>query len=695
MENMENKFELFGKNVLTEEILKKYLSSNSYKKYRKIVKNKLPLDEAIAKEIASIMKNWAIENGATHYSHWFQPLNGNTAEKQTSFLNISLENELILEFPVDALFTGEADASSFPNGGLRTVFEARGCTSWDYTAPAFLKEDSTGKVLCIPTVFNSVKGEALDKRTPLLNSCRALENSVKRILKLFGENDVQEIISTIGAEQEYFLIKREFYEKRKDIKLTGRTLFGREVTKTMNKHYLKTISEATGTFMNKVEEELWKLGVPAKTKHNEVALHQYELVPNHENMYLASNHDQLIMEILKREAKKLGLTCILHEKPFEGMNGSGKHNNWSIVTEERENLFSGGDTPIQNARFLTMIVALIVAVNKHADLIRATIATASNDLRLSGYEAPTTIISMYLGEEITEILEELTKPNTTIKLGETNIKFSDKFITDRNRTSPFAFVGNRFEFRMPGSASSIAVCNTVLNAIMAESLDNIYSELENSNNFYEDLQRVLVRLIQENKKIIYNGNNYSDEWKKKAEELQLSNIKYAWQAFRAFIDEQSIELFEKYSIYSKKELDSRYNIKLSKYINAISLEAEILISMIEQDIWPAAIKYSNYLNQSIEIANKNKVIEPNLEIDLLKNIRENLNIINTKIFKLKKCLEEKEKILDITKKAKFAQEEIREKVFGLRENIDNLESLISKGYWPFPTYEEILLEVKK
>jgi len=692
---MENKFELFGKNVLTEEILKKYLSASSFKKYKKIVKNKLPLDEVTAKEIAAIMKNWAIENGATHYSHWFQPLNGNTAEKQTSFLNISLENELILEFPVDALITGEADASSFPNGGLRTVFEARGCTSWDYTAPAFLKEDSTGKVLCIPTVFNSVKGEALDKRTPLLNSCKALEDSVKRILKLFGENDSQEIISTIGAEQEYFLIKREFYEKRKDLKLTGRTLFGREVNKTMNKHYLRTISEATGTFMNKVEEELWKLGVPAKTKHNEVALHQYELVPNHENMYLASNHDHLIMEILKREAKKLGLTCILHEKPFAGMNGSGKHNNWSIVTEERENLFSGGDTPEQNARFVTMLVALMVAVNKHANLIRATIATASNDLRLSGYEAPTTIISMYLGEEITEILEELTKDNTTIKLGKTNIKFTEKFITDRNRTSPFAFVGNRFEFRMPGSASSIAVCNTVLNTIMAESLDAIFEELENSNDFYSDLQKTLAKLIKENKQIIYNGNNYSDDWKKKAQELELSNIKYAWQAFNAFIDKQSVELFEKYNIYSEKELNSRYNIKLSKYISAISLEAEVLIDMINQDIIPQAIKYSNYLNQSIEIANKNSLIEPNLEINILKNIRENLNIINTKVLELKKALEEQETLLDITQKARFAQEVIREKTFLLRENIDNLETLISKEYWPFPTYEEILLEVKK
>lgn len=688
---MENKFEIFEKNVLTEEKLKNYLSTNNFKKYKKIIRNKLPLDKEIAKEIATVMKNWAIENGATHYSHWFQPLNGKTAEKQISFLSLTLEGELLLEFPLEALTTGEVDASSFPNGGLRSVFEARGCTKWDYTAPAFLKEDATGKVLCIPTVFNSVNGESLDKRTPLLNSCIAIENSVRRILKLFGYNDQQEIISTIGAEQEYFLLTKEMYNKRDDLKLTGRTLFGNELTKSMNIHYLKPISEATGIFMKKIDEELWKLGIPSKTKHNEVSFHQYELVPNHENMYFASNHDHLIMEILKREAKKMGLVCILHEKPFKGLNGSGKHNNWSIATEEKENLFSYGETPQQNARFITMIVALICAINKHADLIRATIATASNDLRLSGNEAPTTIISVFLGEELSQILNEISRENSKIKLGKTKITFNKQFTTDRNRTSPFAFVGNRFEFRMPGSSSSIAVCNTVLNTIMAESLDEIANQLKNSKNFYKDLQKVLAKLIKENNKIIYNGNSYSKECEEIAKERNLSNIKYSWQAFKAFINKNSIEMFEKYSIYNERELKSRYNIKLSKYINTITREAEVLINIINSSIIPSCIEYSNYLNKTIKNSTENNFIQPQIEIELLKNIRENMNIINKKVNKLNKKLLEQEKITDLTFKAKFSQEFIMDEMFNIRNNIDNLEKLISKKFWPFPTYEQMLL----
>jgi len=681
----------FGSNVFKEEILKRYLSPKSFERYKNIVKNKLPLDEDIAKEVAVIMKNWAIEKGATHYSHWFQPLNGITAEKQTSFLSLSLDSELILDFPVESLIVGEADASSFPSGGLRTVFEARGCTRWDYTAPAFLKEDSTGKVLCIPTIFESAKGESLDKRTPLLNSCDALEKETLRMLRLFGDNDTQEIFATVGAEQEYFLIKKDVFSKRKDLLLTGRTLFGQELPKSMNKHYLSAIGENIGEFMCRVEEELWKIGVPAKIKHNEVALHQYELVPYFENAYLSTNHDHLIMEMLRREAEKSGYVCLLHEKPFKGMNGSGKHNNWSIYTQKGENLFKYGYTPIENARFITIIVALISAVDKYADLIRATIATASNDIRLSGFEAPSSIVSMYLGEELTNILKLIMNDSGEIKLGTSDLKLTDTFVTDRNRTSPFAFVGNRFEFRMPGSASSIAVCNTVLNTVMAESLSNIVDELQNSTDFYNDLQKILSRLLKQHYRVIYNGNAYCGEWVNEAKQRGLSNLKHAPQAFKAFIKEESIKLFSKYNVYSKEELFARYDIKMNKYIKFIDTEANVMIDIAENDIIPACIKYSNYLSNSILCQKQVGLSSLEIEERLLKNIRERMNFLYNKCNILKKELKEKSVILDIDEKAKYYQENVRTALEDIREDVDCLETLVSKEYWPFPTYFDMLM----
>lgn len=687
----EDKFKLFGCNVFKEEILKRYLSPKSFERYKNIVENKLPLDENIAKEVAVIMKNWAIEKGATHYSHWFQPLNGITAEKQISFLSLSLDSELILDFPVESLIVGEADASSFPSGGLRSVFEARGCTRWDYTAPAFLKENSTGKVLCIPTIFESAKGESLDKRTPLLNSCDALEKETLRMLSLFGNNTTKEIFATVGAEQEYFLIKKDVFSKRKDLVLTGRTLFGEELPKSMNKHYLSSINENIGKFMCKVEEELWKIGIPAKIKHNEVALHQYELVPYFENVYLSTNHDHLIMEILKREAEKSGYICLLHEKPFKGLNGSGKHNNWSIYTKEGENLFKYGDTPIENARFITMIVALIAAVDKYSDLIRATIATASNDIRLSGFEAPSSIVSMYIGKELTTILEKIMNGSDKIKLGTSDLKLTDKFITDRNRTSPFAFVGNRFEFRMPGSSSSIAVCNTVLNTVMAESLSNIVDELKDSKDFYTDLQNLLAKMLEQHFKVIYNGNAYSEEWIKEAEERGLSNLKHAPDAFKAFINKDSIQLFSKYNVYSKEELFARYDIKMGKYIKFINTEADVILNIAEEDIIPACIKYSNCLSDSILHAKQIGLISTEIEEELLKNIREKMNSLYKKISNLKKELKEKTKISDIDEKANYYQESVRKEIEDIREDIDYLEGLVSKEYWPFPTYFDMLM----
>lgn len=685
-----NQFNIFGKNIFKEEILQKKLSKKDFKEYKEKIENKLPLDKELASKVANIMKDWAISKGATHYSHWFQPLNGMTAEKQTSFLSANLNNELKVEFPVEALVSGETDASSFPNGGLRSVFEARGLTKWDYTFPAFLKEDGNGLVLCIPTVLESPDGISLDKRTPLLNSCEALNKQLIRILRLFEDNKTTETFSTVGIEQEYFLIKKEHYKKRKDLVLTGRTLFGKELTSSVNKHYMSSISETTGRFMKKVEIELWKLGIPAKVKHNEVASRQYELVPQYENLKLGANHDFLTMEILQREAKKENLICLLHEKPFKGINGSGKHNNWSIYTKQGDNLFSYGKTPIENARFITIIVALIAAIDTYSDLIRATVATSGNDNRLSGYEAPSSIVSMYLGEELTGVINEIINDKEgKIKLGETQLSLFKTNITDRNRTSPFAFIGNRFEFRMPGSSASVAVCNTALNTIMAESLSNMANQLENSKDFYKDLKKIICKLFNKHSKIIYNGNSYSEDWEKEAKKRGLKNIKSAPEAFKAFITTDSIDLFEGYNVYNKEELISRYNIKLDKYIKSINTEATVMLEMAEQEILPECIKYTDFLVNTINnknLANTNTYVEN----EILKRIDPEIEELYKRINNLKECLTEIISLKTLPEKAEYYQTKVKENMYNLRINVDKLEEILPKTYWPMPTYSDIL-----
>ena len=597
---MDNCLDIYNKNVFTEEYLKKHISKKDFQKYKNIVNNKIPLDNDIAEKIAHAMKKWAIDRGATQYSHWFQPLSGTIAEKQTSFLTIDINNKPIIEFSAKALGKGEIDASSFPNGGLRSIFEARGLTGWDYTYPAFLKENSTGIVLCIPTVLKSIDGTSLDKRTPLLNSCEALNKQVLRILRLFGDDKTTKTFSAVGIEQEYFLIKKELYKKRKDLIYTGRTLFGKPLIGTTKTHYMGAISEKTGKFMKTVQEKLWILGVPIEVKHNEVAPRQYELVPHFENLKYAANHDFLTMEMLEREAKEEDRVCLLDEKPFKGINGSGKHNNWSIDSEDGKKLFGYGKTAVENARFLTMIVALISAIDRHSELLRATVASNGNDNRLSGFEAPSSIVSIYLGKELTDVFEKLVNDKEgKIKLGETMLSLSKLNITDRNRTSPFAFLGNRFEFRMPGSSSSVTVCNTVLNAIMAESLSSIANRLENSNNFYVDLKKVIVDLYKEHSRIIYNGNSYTEDWEKEAKKRKLKNIKKAPEAFKAFIKEDSIRMFEEFNVYRKEELISRYNIKLGKYIKSTQTEAKVMKEIASQDIMPEVIKYINFIQDSI------------------------------------------------------------------------------------------------
>lgn len=686
IKQMGNNFELFSTNVFTEDYLKKHISKKDFEQYKQMINHEISFDKELAQKVADIIKEWAIEKGATHYSNWFQPLSGAIAEKQTSFLSIDGNNKSVIEIPISSLVRGETDASSFPNGGLRSVFEARGLTSWDYTYPPFLKENSNGVVLCIPTILEAPDGTSLDKRTPLLNSCKALNKQVLRILKLFGDNESTEIYSTVGIEQEYFLIKKEYYKKRKDLMLTGRTLFGKNLLGSTKTHYMSSISEKTGKFMNKVEEELWKLGVPAQVKHNEVAPRQYELVPHFEDLKLAANHDFLTMETLERVAKKQDLVCLLNEKPFKGMNGSGKHNNWSINTNSGRQLFSYGKTPEENALFITMIVALIAAVDKHADVIRATVASSNNDNRLSGFEAPSSIVSIYLGEELTNVFEKIVNDKENkIKLGETLLSLYQTNITDRNRTSPFAFLGNRFEFRMPGSSSSVTVCTTVLNTIMAEAISNIANQLENSRDFYADLKRIITNIYNEHSRIIYNGNSYSEEWEEEAKNRELKNIKNAPEAFKAFLTKDSIKMFEEFNVYRKEELISRYNIKLDKYVKNIRIEAEVMLEMAKQDILPQTLKYANFLEETVSKLETLKYQKENLQI-LIKKINE----LHENITSLEKELQLSANCIELEDKAKYFSNNVKGKMETLRETADALEEILPREYWPIPTYSDML-----
>ena len=677
---------IFNQNVFTEEYLKKHISRQDYEKYKDLVNNKITLDKEFAGKIADVMRKWAMDRGATHYCHWFQPLTGNIAEKQTSFLSIDLEQNPIIDFSASALITGEIDASSFPNGGLRSIFEARGLTSWDYTYPAFLKESSGDKILCIPTVLKSHDGTSLDKRRPLLNSCEALNKQVLRILRLFGDTESQESFSVLGSEQEYFLIKKNLYDQRKDLQLTGRTLFGRELTGVNKTHYMSSISSKTGVFMNNVEEKMWKLGIPAQVKHNEVAPRQYEIVPHFEKLKIAANHDFLTMEILEREAKNQDLVCLLDEKPFRGINGSGKHNNWSITTTDGKQLFSYGKTPVENARFLTMIVALVSALDRHSDLIRATVASNNNDNRLSGFEAPSSIVSVYLGKELTDVFEQIANDTQNkIRLGKDFLPLSNLNITDRNRTSPFAFLGNRFEFRMPGSSASITVCNTVLNAVMAESLCNIANQLENSNDFYEDLKRVIVNLYKKHSRIVYNGNSYSDEWKAEAQKRGLKDVKKSPEAFKAFITEDSINMFEEFNIYKEAESISRYNIKMEKYIKNVSVEAKVMIEMARQDILPQVVKYANFLQESHNLVKSMTFLKDKIDV-----VSKLANELNERTDILQETFDKLSSIKDLEEKAEFCSYELKEKMHELRDVADTLEGNLPSEYWPMPTYADLL-----
>ena len=697
---MENKdmLDLFGVNVFNDSTMRKYLSRDKYLKIKKVIENNLEFDEELAKKLAEAMKTWAIEQGATYYTHWFQPLNGATAEKHNSFLFPNSEDGVIYEFPFESLFIGESDASSFPSGGLRTTFEARGYTKWDYTSPAFIKEYKTSKVLCIPTIFVSHNGESLDKKQPLLKSCEAINKEVLKLINILDNNsNINKVFPTIGAEQEYFLITKDAYNKRKDLKTVGRTLFGAKPSKAqqMSDHYFGNVKEKVANFMDEVDLELLKLGILSATRHNEVAPCQYELAPYFGDVNLSTDQNQLIMETLKSVAEKHDLVCLLHEKPFEGVNGSGKHNNWSLSTDTGENLLSMGKTPEENTRFLLIVTAIIAAIDEYSDLLRASTATATNDKRLCGFEAPPTIISIFIGEDLQKIfntiIEEKNKRKKTIKLGETLLLPISKFSTDRNRTSPFAFVDNRFEFRMPGSSTSIAVCNTILNAVVADKLSEITDSLKKSKNVYDDAQKLIINMIEKHRRIIYNGNGYSQEWVKEAENRGLKDIKSAPEALKAFVDEKNINLFNKYNIYTEKEVKSRYKIKLNKYCSWVDIEAQTMLTISKTEILPICLNFSNEIAQNI-MNLKQLNLNYETESKVLEELRKNTDYLYKNINVLTKELEELENIESFEEKARYYKEKIITYMDNLRKNVDELELIVPKKMWPMPTYSDIFLE---
>lgn len=691
--------ETFGSMVFNEAVMKERLPRDIYKALKKTIANGTHLELDVANVAASVMKDWAIEKSATHFTHWFQPMTGVTAEKHDSFIAPDGSGRVIMEFSGKSLVKGEPDASSFPSGGLRTTFEARGYTAWDPTSYAFVKD----KTLYIPTAFCSYSGEALDNKTPLLRSMQALNHQALRILRLFGMTDVKRVSSSVGPEQEYFLIDKEMFLKRLDLIYCGRTLFGARPPKSqeMEDHYFGAIKHRVAAFMRELNEELWKLGVMAKTEHNEVAPAQHELAPIHTEANIATDHNQLVMELMKSIAAKHNLACLLHEKPFSGVNGSGKHINWSLSTDKGINLLEPGDTPCENAQFLLFLVAVFKAVDDYQDLLRVSVASAGNDHRLGANEAPPAIVSIFLGDELNEILNAL--ENDTLYLGKEKIQMEigatvlphfPRDTTDRNRTSPFAFTGNKFELRMLGSSFSIAGPIIVLNTIVAEVLSQFADILENSTNFKEDLSRIVKRTIKEHKRIIFNGNGYDPSWVKEAEERGLSNLKTTPEALPAFIDSKNVEMFIRHKVFSRNEMHSRYEILLENYSKTINIEALTMIDMVNKQIIPSVLGYQKELAELI--LNKRAVsadISTCLEDELL-----------GKISRLSECLKKR---LDYLYEQTIAVREVKDslefarayrgKVFmamnELRLVVDELETLISSKHWNIPTYAEILNSV--
>ncbi len=689
--------ELFGCLVFNQTVMKETLPSQTYKALKHTMEEGTPLDLEAANQIAEAMKNWAISKGATHYSHWFQPLTGITAEKHDSFLTPAEEGKIIMSFSGKELIKGEPDASSFPNGGKRSTFEARGYTVWDPTSYPFVKDHT----LCIPTAFCSYNGEALDKKTPLLRSMEAINEQSLRVLKLFG-NKAKHVTTTMGPEQEYFLIDEKLYQKRKDLKMCGRTLFGARPVKgqEMDDQYFAAIKPRVIKYMEDLNEELWKLGIYAKTEHNEVAPAQHEMAPIFTTSNLAADQNQLTMEIMKKVARRHGLICLLHEKPFEGVNGSGKHNNWSIATDLGENLFSPGKTPRDNAQFLLFLTAVIKAVDENQDLLRYSVASAGNDHRLGANEAPPAIISVFVGDELDAVLKAIKdgtdydgKKGQKLTIGVDVLPPIPKDSTDRNRTSPFAFTGNRFEFRSVGSALSISGPNTIMNAILADSLRAFADELEQSKNFDEDLQKLIKREITAHWRILFNGNGYGQEWIEEAEKRGLKNYRTTPKAIEHYIDQKNIDLFTKLGIYTPEEMKSHYDIKLEKYCQVVNIESNTMLEMVHKDIIPAAFKYLNVLADT-EFKMQRVMTMCDAGLKLMEKLNTLVNDLSNKADALAAKHEETRAIADLMQRAHAYAKVVIPAMEEVRAIADQIEPLLGEEYKPFPSYEDLLYSVQ-
>ncbi len=691
--------EYFGSMVFDDRVMKANLPANIYKSLHRTIERGTRLDPGVADAVASAMKDWAVSKGATHYTHWFQPLTGVTAEKHDSFISPSPDGGIIMEFSGKELIKGEPDASSFPSGGLRATFEARGYTAWDPTSYAFIK----GKTLCIPTAFCSYGGEALDKKTPLLRSMEALNKQAMRILKLFGNKDVKCVRTSVGPEQEYFLITREMYDKRPDLRFTGRTLFGKKPPKgqEMEDHYFGVIKPRVAAYMEELNDELWKLGILAKTEHNEVAPAQHELAPIYTTTNIATDHNQLTMEIMQKVAAKHGLVCLLHEKPFDGVNGSGKHNNWSISTDTGVNLLSPGETPYENAQFLLFLCAVIKAVDDYQDLLRITVATAGNDHRLGANEAPPAVVSMFLGDELNAVLEAIETgapyagaQKTQMKLGVDVLPKFNRDTTDRNRTSPFAFTGNKFEFRMLGSSNSIACCNIMLNSAVAESLKIYADRLEGTEDFETALHEMIRKTIKDHKNIIFNGNGYDGAWIEEATEKRgLLNYRTTADCMPHLLDDKNVDMLTAHGVYSRAELESRCEIMLENYVKTVTIEANTMVSMARRQIAPAVESYTMELMEAIA---RKKALDIGLDSGYETGLVKELSALAGEIARRASRLEDGVEALSGTVEEQGYA--VRDVVLGrmdeLREVCDRAETITAKEFWPYPSYGDILFSVR-
>ncbi len=694
-----NVTELFGSSVFNDAVMRERLPKDIYKSLKRTVEKKEHLESNVAEVVANAMKEWALEKGATHYTHWFQPMTGITAEKHDSFISPTSDGRVIMEFSGKELIKGEPDASSFPSGGLRATFEARGYTAWDPSSYAFIKEDT----LYIPTVFCSYSGEVLDKKTPLMRSMDALSEQAIRLLRLFGNTTSNQVITTVGPEQEYFLVDAELYKQRKDLIFTGRTLFGAKPPKgqELEDHYFGNIKERVKSYMRELDEELWKLGISAKTEHNEVAPAQHELAPIFDTSNVASVHNLLTMELMKKAAKRHGLESLLHEKPFAGVNGSGKHNNWSISTDDGKNLLDPGKNPAENMQFMTFLAAVVKAVDEYATLIRLSVATAGNDHRLGANEAPPAIISMFVGDQLDEAINAI-KNDEKVEAAnapkfDSGVEMLPEFrkdTTDRNRTSPFAFTGNKFEFRMVGSALNISGVNIVLNTVVAEELKQFADELSGADDFDAALHALLKKTFKEHERIIFNGNNYSDEWVAEAERRGLPNLKTSYEALPHFADKESIDLFVSHKVFSETEVVSRCEIMTENYVKAINIEALTMTDMAKREIMPAVIDFTSSVCDAI-IAKK--AVSDSLDVSAETKLAEKLSKLTAsaseKIEKLDAALAGVDTDAPINEQATYYGTAVLGAMSDLRADVDELETMVSAEYWPMPTYSELLFNV--